>query len=227
MRALYKSIGREELPPVTFRETRMFNVHFSERYPKERTKDNIVRLFVLTAHNIYGRLITGKASREEFIKAVIRVINKNETLVGIAQMESDIFRDPGTLRELVDKTISYAHYEDIDPDAGKGGKDVPAKRKIRALIERAREVSSSLLLMLGENTVMFRDVMNDMYKEKDKEIIELSMNGFTRRRELFGMYVPIAKMDESRLKRVDTAGAGDIEKALKAVCDILRAYRGA
>ncbi|MBF0217826.1 MAG: AAA family ATPase, partial [Candidatus Omnitrophica bacterium] len=220
MRALYKSIGKDELPPVTFRETRMFNEHFSEWYPKERTKGNIVRLFVLTAHNIYGRLITDKASREEFIKAVIRVINKDETLVGIAQMESDIFRDPGTLRALVDKTISYAHYEDIDPDAGKTGKDVPAKRKIRALIERAREVSSSLLLMLGENTVMFRDVMNDMYKEKDKEIIELSMNGFTRRRELFGMYVPIAKMDESRLKRVDTASAGDIEKALKAVCDI-------
>ncbi|MBF0216978.1 MAG: AAA family ATPase [Candidatus Omnitrophica bacterium] len=223
MQRLYKKINRKELPPTTFREIRMFNVHFSEHYPREKEKGNIVRLFVLTAHNIYGRLIVDKETREAFLDGLLRAINQGDTLLGIAQMqvESEIFKDPGRFRELVDKTISYAHYKDINPALPGPGEDVPAKRKIRALIERASQVSNSLLLMLGGNRVMFRDVINDMYGEKDKEVIELSMNGFTRRRELFGMYVPSQKMDEEEISRyVDHAPDEKIEEALKAVCDI-------
>ncbi|MEA3489168.1 MAG: AAA family ATPase [Candidatus Omnitrophota bacterium] len=226
MKALIGKAAEKPLSPITFRELVRYNVDFSKFYLWQRegarkgtaTLKNVLEVFVLTAYNVYGRFIRDENMREKFIDILLKCLESHYQLVEKAQMYS-----PGAMekdwRSFIREILDYADYEDLERKPADA--EIPLEVKIRALINRATQVESSLMLLLGDTSMFLDEVLREMETAEDMEVVSLSMSGFTRRQELFGMYLPQEYLSEKEIhKELEEAEKTEIEEALGEVLGI-------
>ncbi len=208
-----KDGGNENV--ITFRELIRFNENFSRFYLRDTGLKNVLELFILTATNIYGRVLDTSDKRKEFAKILIKLLEGHRELLGQAQVESEGLR--GNLEDVVKNIMLFGDYEHLgrQPQA----EEIVPEINIRALVERARQVgSASLLIVDDDNAVVVNSVLTQMSQEEDTVMIRLSMNGFSRRQELFGMYIPKTRLSETEINSQLTAVTEEeVKKALKDI----------
>ncbi len=202
---------------VTFRELIRFNVSFSKFYLQQIGLENVIEYFILTAYNIYGRIIDTQEKKEKFTKAMIGLLysDKFKLLLGQAQIESEGIR--GKISEIIQNIVDYADYTDLKRLPQE--EEIPLKVTIKAVIERSLQTDSAPLLIVDDdNSILVEEVLEELSQQKDTVMIRITMNAFSRRQELFGMYLPKKLLLERQVNAlVETAPQSDIQAALKEI----------
>ncbi|MCK5581087.1 MAG: AAA family ATPase [Candidatus Omnitrophica bacterium] len=202
---------------VTFRELARFNIDFSRFYLQQQGLEKTLEFFILTAHNIYGRVLKNDNDKNAFIHLIGGLFKSPDFrgLVGEAQMDSEDLR--GDIIKVLNNIIKYADYENLDRTPQDN--EVPLRVSIRSLLERARQVQGASLLMVDDNnTLIVDEVLDDLAVEEDTIMLRLPINGFSKRRELFGMYIPKEALSTEEVNNlVISAEVGGIKQALKEI----------
>ena len=201
---------------VTFREIRRFNVDFSKYYLQQEGFAGILELFVLTASNVYGRVLDNKEKVDKLGDKLVKLFHAKqfEGLFKRAEAESGW---TGNEEEKVRQLINYADYHDVEREPSED--EVPIDVHIKALINRSVQIGSDLLLMVDNDNGVFTEKAIEKYGEDDDvEMLRLSMSNFSKRQELLGMYLPKEKAEATE-KEVMAWLAGVLVKTAKAARD--------
>ncbi|MBF0254266.1 MAG: AAA family ATPase [Candidatus Omnitrophica bacterium] len=219
---LVKRFGGMGENTITFRELVRFNVDFSRYYLQQEGLENVLEMFILTAFNVYGRAITDPRAKWEFMTLLSEAFQAREykSLFGKAMIDSPSLRT--NLRQRIEDIIAYADYENLGRSPG--ADEVPLEVSLRALIERASQVSRPLLLKVdSDNSPVVEDILESL-DEGDGRTVRLSASGFTRRRELFGMHLPKKNLTMAEVQRLVSQSAETsprrIRDALKDILDL-------
>lgn len=223
LRDVVNELASPHAAPITMRELVRFNVDFSRFYSQldaetdTRAKfQRAMAFFVVTAHNVYGRAIHDSASKKQFIQILLRCLlaRRYSALFGMAFSEDAAERD---MAQEVERLMDYADYENL---AEIELVDIPPLRaNLAAKVGRAFQVMSPLLLKFDDdNSVFVEEMIRNLSKEDDTRVVRVSVSAFTRRQELFGMYMPRENMDEAEVDRlIAQAPREDLGRALAAV----------
>ena len=170
---------------LSFREGMRFKKIFSRYYLNdlETAKSMIFKYFTLVAWSVYGRFIRPE-EREKFADIIVSVFNRKayEDIFQEASVSSDVEITPKEAMRIFD----LGRYDSADTK-----ELLPNEQKILAAVERARAcVMPAFIFTPAE---YFPDaVMSALSREKNSDVFTISMNGFTQRKEFFGMHLPDA-----------------------------------
>ncbi|MDP2912827.1 MAG: VWA domain-containing protein, partial [Candidatus Omnitrophota bacterium] len=191
---------------LSFREGMRFKKIFSRYYLKdlETAKPMVFKYFTLVAWSVYGRFIRPE-ERGKFADIIVSIFNRKayEDIFQDASVSSDVEITPKEAMKIFDLgRYDSANTEEL----------LPNERRILAAVERARACMMPAFIFTPAE--YFPDaVVNALSREKNSDVFTISMNGFTQRKEFFGMNLPDAANPKAEPRILAGAIARIIEYA--------------
>lgn len=207
---------------ITLRDLVRFNVDFSKFYLRQRGLENVFELFILTAANVYGRVIRDETGKKRFVTTLKECLRAGgEDYSGLTTQAQVITETLGwNIEEAINNIIDYADYDALSrrPQTD----EMPFLVHAQAILNRAVQVHRPVLFSVHDNNVLFvEDMLGQLAWDGNNIVIPLACSGFTKRQELLGMYAPKQAISaEEREALILGADVRDVNNALQAILSL-------